>query len=211
MKPNSNTKRRRDLNRRQQDGKVTTMSLQSRNKSGLARTSGRVVVALGSILLAAPLAAAGQASTSASAGSNGHGPGTAAATAEYTGDQGRGYADTRTRSGPVNYARGVAYGIDQNGISFSVSHAVAGRRGPAFASTYNLSIGFDGSISRSRGVSVANGSRSRTAHAGGFSRAGRGRTTAVATAGGRTGRRGYVRANTHTHTKRPRRVWRWRR
>ncbi|MCG8405471.1 MAG: hypothetical protein MI923_09760 [Phycisphaerales bacterium] len=146
-------------------------------------------------LLTAPLAFAGEASTSASAGSNGFGPGTATATAGYNGG-GRGYARTQTRSGHVNFGRGVAFGIDRNGVSFSSSHAIAGRFGPAVARNFNMTIGFDGRVSRSSGTTVAGGSATRQAQAGGFARAVRGNPTSASTVSGRTGPRGFVQART---------------
>ncbi|MFQ5430589.1 MAG: hypothetical protein ACE5E1_09800 [Phycisphaerae bacterium] len=160
------------------------------------------------ILIGAASARAGQATTSASAASNGRGPGTAAASAAYNG-RGPGFAQTRTRSGRVSFGRGIAFGMDRNGVSFSASQAVAPRFGPAVATNFNLSVGFDGRVSGSRGLSIAGGSRQRAAHAGGFARARRGRTSAMSTASGRTGRRGYVRAMTRSHTHRPRLRW-WR-
>jgi len=147
----------------------------------------------------ATAAYAGEASTSASAASNGRAPGTATATAQYTGD-GRGFAETRTRSGPVSMGRGIAYGVDEHGVTFSVSSAFAGRFGPAVASNFNLSIGVDGSVATSGGTSVARGSAVRTAGAGGFARSGSGGSTAGATATGHTGPAGVVRATTYSRT-----------
>jgi hypothetical protein len=142
---------------------------------------------------------AGEAATSASAGSSGRGPGMATATAQYTGD-GRGFAETRTRSGPISMGRGVAYGMDEHGFTFSVSNAVAGRYGPAVASNFNFSIGFDGSVATSGGTSVARGSPARTAGAGGFARSVGGGPSAGATATGHTGPTGVVRATTYSRT-----------
>jgi hypothetical protein len=173
----------------------------------VARTRNMIAVATIALLLAASVANAGEASTSASAGSNGRGPGTASATAQYTGG-GRGFTETRTRSGPISIGRGIAYGIDEHGITFSASNAVAGRFGPAVASTLNISIGFDGSVSSSGGVSVAKGSPIRLANAGGFARTGGGPAVAAASAGGHTGSSGTVRTNTYARSTPPRIVWR---
>ncbi len=171
------------------------------------KTMATCTIAALALMCAAPAALAGESSTSASAGSNGVGPGTASATAGYTGG-GRGFARTNTRSGRnVSFGQGIAYGVDRNGISFSASHAVATRFGPAIAGSFNLSIG-PGGIATSFGTSAAGGSRNRTASAGGFAGNRRGRPIAGATAGGRTGRRGWVRATTHSRTTR-RRHWRW--
>jgi hypothetical protein len=166
-----------------------------------------MVLGAAAVLLTATAAFAGNASTSASAGSNGRGPGTATATAQYNGT-GPGFADTRTRSGLVSFGRGIAYGVDEHGITFSASNAVAGRFGAAVASTFNLSIGFDGSVSSSGGVSVAKNSPVRIATAGGFARTGSAPAVAAATAGGHTGPAGTVRANTYAHSTPRRVVWR---
>lgn len=161
------------------------------------------VTAITAVLSAS--AHAGEASTSASAGSTGRGPGTAAATAQYTGG-GRGFAQTQTRSGSISMGRGIAYGVDQRGITLSVSNAIAGRFGPAVASNFNLTIGFDGSVAGSGGTSVARGSPVRTASAGGFASSGGGGTTAGVTAGGRTGPTGVVHATTYSQST-PRLRW----
>jgi len=177
------------------------------------KSTGSILAALGGLLLTASLAAAGEASTSASAAANPFGPGTASATANFNG-RGPGFARTDTRSGNnINLGRGLAFGLDRDGLSFSSSHAVAPRFGPAVAGTFNLTLGFDGSVSGSHGLSVANGSPTRSVHAGGTTSLRRGIPTAVSTAGGRTGFGGKVRAYTNSHTERPRfssRPIRWR-
>ncbi len=170
------------------------------------KTMASCSLAAAMLLLTGSVTLAGEAATSASAGSNGIGPGTASATASYTGG-GRGQARTNTRSGRnFSFGQGIAYGVDRNGISFSASNAVATRFGPAFASTFNITIG-PGGVAGSFGTSTAGGSRNRTAHAGGFAGNRFGRPRAGATAGGRTGRRGWVRANTHSFSRRTR-LWR---
>lgn len=159
-----------------------------------------------SLLVSVTVANAGEAETSASAGSNGRGPGTASATAAYNGD-GRGWANTTTRSGNVNYGRGTAFGIDRDGVNFSVSQAIAPRFGPAMASTFNVSIGFNGEVNSSHGLSTASGSRVREVNAGGSAGTDRfGRGHAIATAGGRTGNGGRVDAFTKSYSRRP--TWR---
>ena len=144
---------------------------------------------------------AGQASTSASAGSRGWGLGTAAATANYDGT-GPAYTKTRTRSGQVNLAQGIALGFDRNGLSLSSSYAVAPRRGPAVAGTFNVSIGLDGEVATSVGRTVAGGDRTRTVSAGGGSGSSRKGTPAWATTGGHTGPRGAVRCFTKSNHRR---------
>jgi len=153
------------------------------------------------LLTGTSMASAGQATTSASAGQTGRGPGTATAGAAYNGN-GPGFAQTRTRSGPVSMGQGVAFGMDRNGVSFSASQAVAGPLGPAVASTFNLTVGFNGRVSGSQGRSIAGGSRSRQASAGGSAGMRHGRPRAMSRAGGRTGSRGFVRATTRSRTTR---------
>jgi hypothetical protein len=175
-------------------------------KAAACRWNG-IALATIALLLPASAANAGDATTSASAGSNGRGPGTATATAQYTGD-GRGFTETKTKSGPISFGRGIAYGVDARGLTLSISNAVAGRFGAAVASTFNLSIGFDGSVASSGGLSVANGSPVRVANAGGFAKAGGGPAAAGATAGGHTGPAGTVKATTSAHSTPRRIVWR---
>ncbi|HPF39226.1 MAG TPA: hypothetical protein P5081_21250 [Phycisphaerae bacterium] len=158
---------------------------------------------------------AGESTSSASAGAGHNGPGTATASAGYSGN-GAGIVRTNTRSGNnFSIGRGVSVGIDEDGLTLSASHAVATRNGPAIASNFNLSIGRDGSVSSSRGVSVATGGESRTAFAGGGSATTRSANVATSTAGGSTIRGGRVHATTRSDTTRrtiaPRRVYRIRR
>src|SRR5262245_12269698 len=143
---------------------------------------------------------AGEAFSNAGAGYNAFNGGTANATAGYNGD-GRGYARTDTRTGNVNFAQGVSWGIDELGISFSASSAVATRFLPATASNLNISIGFDGSVGSSGGFSVADGPIDRYANAGGFGRSGFGGSNAAAAAGGRSDSHGYVEAKTYAKSK----------
>ncbi len=145
---------------------------------------------------------AGEASTWASADNR-----SSAATANYDGNGGRGYARTKTKSGRVNLAKGVAVGFDRDGIDLSVSGAVAGRFGPAVAGTFNMSIGRDGSVSKSFGGSVARGGHARSAEASGLTRSRWHGTSSRATAGGRTFGGGRVKARTHSRNWRPHPRW----
>ena len=100
---------------------------------------------------------ASEAATQASARGGRGRSGSAAATAQYTGDAG--LARTQTRTGRINIARGLAVGVDENGLSLSFSHALAGKRGPAYSGTFNLSIGRDGQVAGSYGGAVSRGQR----------------------------------------------------
>ena len=160
---------------------------------------------LAAMLITPAAALAGEAETSASAGSNRYQRnGTAAATARYDGNLG--FARTNTRSGPVSSARGVAVGVDRNGLSLSVSNAAASRFGPAVATTFNLSIDRDGSVSRSGGLAVSQGPIHRSATAGGRVGTGRQGHAPMAFATGETDRFGRVHAVTRSRDHRPRRV-----
>ena len=146
---------------------------------------------------------AGEASTNASAGNFG-GPrgGTATATAHYDGaDGGVGLARTRTDTGDVNFARGLAVGMDKNGLDMSFSHAIADRSGPAYAGTFNLSIGNNGDVSGSYGGAFSEGGRVRSAEAGGSTRTDRRGPVSTAFARGHTSPGGRVIARTHTYTR----------
>ncbi|MFO0839923.1 MAG: hypothetical protein U1D55_15535 [Phycisphaerae bacterium] len=158
---------------------------------------------LSTSILAAAIQLAGvslasDAATSATVGS-GPGGGAAGATARYEGD--RGFARTDTRTGRVNEARGVAVGVDENGLSLSISNAITAPNGVALATNFNLSIDRDGDVSHSGGIALAAGPIERSASAGGS--AGNGRA-AVSQASGRTDPRGIVRAVTRAEsTRRP--------
>jgi len=154
-----------------------------------------------SMLSAAALAS--DAETSASASSSRYQRnGTAAASARYDGQLG--FARTRTRSGRINLARGVAVGIDRSGVSLSVSNAIAPKLGPAIGTSFNISIGRDGQVSASRGLSVSQGSAYRSATAGGRASTGRHGRAASALASGKTGRFGRVQATTSSEHYAPR-------
>ena len=145
---------------------------------------------------------ASDAETSATAGSSRYQRnGTAQATAYYAGDLG--FARTNTQSGSINLARGVAVGVDRSGLSLSVSNTVAPQHGPAVAVSFNLSIDRDGRVSRSRGMTVADGPIHRSATAGGRVSTGPDGRAATAFASGKTDRFGRVYAKTHAEQYRP--------
>ncbi|HKQ50231.1 MAG TPA: hypothetical protein VJZ71_19305 [Phycisphaerae bacterium] len=175
------------------------------------RTTNLSLIALTTLstLIASLPAQAGEATTSAGVTQIGSRPGTANATAAYTGE-GRGRAQTTTRSGRVTLAEGLAFGVDRDGIDFSVSYAVAGRFAPALASTFNLSIGRDGSVASSGGLSVAGNAPVRSVNAGGFARSQPGGSISGATAGGRSDPHGTVLAKTWSESRRPLRTFRYR-
>jgi hypothetical protein len=127
--------------------------------------------------LFAAAAFASDAETSATAGPGRYGTGTAGATAHYEGDYG--FARTDSRTGQVNVARGVAVGVDEDGISLSLSNALAPRYGPAVATNFNMSIGADGRVSSSTGRAEADGPAT-VAVAGGTNTAGRAYSNASA-------------------------------
>lgn len=150
------------------------------------------------LMLAAP-ALASDAESSASAASNSfRRNGTADASASYDGRVG--FARTQSRSGAVNAARGVAVGVDKNGLSLSVSNAVAPRLGPAVATNFNVSIGRDGEVSHSGGISVADSPIKRSVTAGGATGTGFRTPTATSFASGKTDRFGRVDAHTNAAT-----------
>jgi hypothetical protein len=146
---------------------------------------------------------AGEASTTASASNGWFGNGTAGATAGWDGrDGGTGYARTRTdTSGNINLARGVAVGVDEDGLDFSFSHALAPRIGPAYAGTLNLSIGTNGNVSGGYGGALANGGIDRAVNAGGRTSSSPFGGAAVTTAGGHTNGGGAVIARTHSYDR----------
>jgi hypothetical protein len=150
------------------------------------------------VMLAAP-SLASDAETSASAASNRfERNGTADASASYDGRIG--FARTQSRSGTVNSARGVAVGVDKDGLSLSVSNAVATRLGPAVATNFNLTLGRDGEVSRSGGLTVADSPFQRSVTAGGRTGTGHRSPHATSFASGDTDRLGRVHARTHANT-----------
>jgi hypothetical protein len=150
---------------------------------------------------------AGTATSSAGASSGWWGPGTAEATAGYSGG-GVGFARTDSDSGRVSRSRGLAFGVDEDGMSLSSSYAVAPKLGPAVAGTFNLAVGTDGSVSRSVGRTTAYGSGGREVSAGGFASPGSYRRPPAAgsTVHGRTGPLGRVFSHTDSSTYSQRRV-----
>jgi hypothetical protein len=166
-----------------------------------------LALATAAVLLLSSAAVAGEASSSANVTHNGFGPGTAIADAAYNGG-GRGYANTDARSGNVSLARGTAFGVDRNGITFSTSTAIGGRFLPTAASTLNITIGRDGSYSSSGGFSSALGSRTRSAGAGGFAANPRSGATSGATVTADSGRRGQTIGRTWSRSRPPSRFGR---
>lgn len=155
-----------------------------------------------SILGLATAAYASEAETSATAGSSRwNRNGTASATARYQGDLG--WARTQSHSGQISHSRGVAVGVDREGLSLSVSRAVAPQGAPGVAATFNMTIGTQGQVSHSTGLSTANGPLYQEVSAGGRTGT-RGPATAFAT--GRTDSRGEVKAVTRAsdYQSRPR-------
>lgn len=141
-------------------------------------------------------AMAGEAQTSAQA-SNAllRNNGDASATARYEGRVG--FARTSSQSGPVSTARGVAVGVDKDGLSLSVSGAVAPKLGPAVGTNFTLSIDRDGDIHKSRSTVVARGPLSREVQVGGEGSNGR-NGGASSIAGGKTDRFGEVQADSRS-------------
>lgn len=141
-------------------------------------------------------AIASEAETSASATGGHRSPGSATATARYAGNVG--FVRTDTRTGSVNLARGVAVGFDEDGLSVSLSTAIAPRFGPAVGSTFNFSLGANGEAAVSRGTSQADGGHTSAVTVGGETASGPFSPVASSLAGGRTLGGGSVRADTHS-------------
>jgi len=154
----------------------------------------------------AGVAAASEAETDAWANSDRRPTGTAGASARYEGDVG--WTRTDAESGRVSLARGIAVGLDEDGLSFSASHALSARNGLAFAGNLNLSIGLDGQVSVSGGRSVAAGPVQRSAQAGGIANARRFGTTSLADVSARSDRYGRAEAQTFSRNSAPRRILR---
>lgn len=145
---------------------------------------------------------AGEAGSSASAGRNGWNSGNASADAYYDGN-GPGIAKSKTKSNDrVSFGRAFAVGVDENGLSFSASHAAATRFGPGVAGNFNLSIGRDGEVSRSGGWAVGGNSLNKQVDAGGFAGSGPFGSTSGATAGASTGPFGFSKSHTFSETTR---------
>ncbi len=150
----------------------------------------------GLLSLASAAGYASDAETSASATAGRGSAGTATGTARYNGDVGFARSDTRT--GAVNSARSVAVGVDPDGVSLSFSLALAPNGGPAIATNFNMSIGTDGQVATSNGVSVASGGVVRTATAGGQTGVTPAGASATSVAGGQTLGGGRVNATVHS-------------
>lgn len=159
----------------------------------MKRTNWITTMMAAPVLMLTASAWASDASTSANA-SGGRGPGSASASAHYEGDAG--FARTDTRTGRVNIARGVALGVDEDGISLSVSTAIAPRLGPALATTFNISIGTNGESAVGTGRVTALGGLVRSAGAAGGARADRDGAAASAAGTGRTAPGGIVKVKT---------------
>ncbi|HUW82509.1 MAG TPA: hypothetical protein VMZ31_06875 [Phycisphaerae bacterium] len=141
-----------------------------------------------------------EAATQASVTNGRSGNGSAMATAEYEGVVG--LARTRTETGNVTLARGLAVGFDEDGLSVSLSHGVASRRGPAYAGTFNLAINTNGQVSGSYGGVLSRGGSSRSAMAGGSVYAAPRSGSASAFATGQTRGGGTVKASTQSYQRR---------
>jgi hypothetical protein len=153
------------------------------------------------LMMSAPaLAADGETSASASSGRGRSG--TAAASAHYAGDVGFARSDTRT--GRINLARGVALGVDENGLALSVSTAIAPRFGPAIATTFNMSLGRDGHSSASFGTALAQGPAERGVSAGGATTSRPGGATIASASGQAPGGVVRVAAGSQDHPPRMR-------
>ncbi len=146
---------------------------------------------------------AGEAQTSAHAGNSLlPGGGNASATADYNGRGGVGIARTNSRTtNKVALAKGVAVGVDKNGIDLSFSQAIAPKIGPSYAGTFNLSIGRDGEVNSSYGGVVAKGGVKRSVDAGGYASSGRLGGSSGATATGKSLLGGSVKAHTESNSR----------
>lgn len=134
-------------------------------------------------LVISAVALAGEAQTSAEAGRGLLRKGDARATAHYEGKAG--FAQTASHSGRVNTARGVAVGVDKQGMTLSVSNAIAPKLGPAVAVNFNIAIDRDGDVTRSRSIAVARGPLFKKVSAGGEVRNERRNDSTTSYAGGK--------------------------
>jgi hypothetical protein len=148
--------------------------------------------AIGMTLLAGGISAwASEAATSASAAAQANRPsGTAGATARYVGDVG--FTRTDTRTGPVNAARAVAVGVDERGLTLSVSTAIAPRFGPALATNFNVTINDHGQAAVSVGTAVARGGAERSVSTSGSAVSRLASPAATSVASGKTSAGGVV-------------------
>lgn len=154
-----------------------------------------------SVAMMTAAAFASDAETSATAaGSRDARNGTASATARYAGDVG--FARTDTRSGEISRARGVAVGVDRDGLTFSLSNAFATRDGLGLATNFNISIDRDGRVSRSGGIALADSPIERSVAAGGSATNGRFGAPATSYATAHADRYGRVEARTYADVSR---------
>ena len=192
--------------RKTNKGAAKTARTETRNEENRGgrtmKTAKATMAALMAMGMWTGMATASQAETSAGVSGSRHGATTAEATARYDGDVGLARTDTRT--GRISLARGLAVGLDRNGLTLSASHALGTRSGFGVARNFNLSIGRDGRVAVSGGRTVSYGSQRRSAEAGGVARAGHGRTGASSWAAGSSDRRGFVRTGTHARSFKPR-------
>lgn len=158
----------------------------------------RYALMIAGLLASAGMALASEAETSASASGGRGQSGTASATAHYAGRIG--FARTDTRTGALNIARGVALGVDRDGLSLSLSTAIAPQYGPAIATNYNISIGTNGEVARSGGRVESRGGSYRMASVAGRADTGDRYRPAVAVsqASGQTRFGGVVHANSRS-------------
>lgn len=157
-------------------------------------------------VLIGTVARASEAETTATAQNNRWGNGSAAATARYEGDIG--FAGTRTRSGDLSLARGVAVGFDEDGLSLSLSNALSSRLGVGIAGNFNLTLGRDGQVAVSSGTTLSVGERHQSASAGGWAGSRRQVSQAASVASGRSDDRGFVRTRTAARQDRAPRLYR---
>ncbi len=162
-----------------------------------------IISALAAVALGAMASAvlAAEADTSANAGTS-YGRGNAEASARYEGQIG--FARTKSKTGKISLARGLAVGVDHNGLSLSASHALSLRGGVAVARNFNFSLGRDGQIAVSSGGALSLGAHQRSAGVSGFSGVWHGSPKAASSAYGKTDPRGIVKTRSTARTSGPR-------
>lgn len=162
-----------------------------------------IITTLSAVALSAvaSVAVASEAETSAEAGT-GYGRGNAEASARYEGQIG--FARTNSKTGKVSLARGLAVGVDHNGLSLSASHALSLRGGVAVARNFNFTLGRNGQVAVSGGRSLSLGAHQRSAGVSGYSGVWNSQPTAVSTAYGKSDPRGIVKTRSTARTSSPR-------
>lgn len=144
---------------------------------------------------------ASEAETSASAGSSRlDRSGPATATARYDGRVG--FARTDAHSGRFSRAHSVAVGVDENGLSLSLSHALAPPGGPAVASSFHVTIDHNGDVARNVSLAIVRSPLERSVTAGGQTGTGRFVPHASGVATGRTDPFGRVQATSRSEVRR---------